>query len=553
MKRLAAALLLAPLWGPVAAGLLGLILPAAGILPALGLTSPSLAPVRTLLETPGLARAAALSAGTGLAATLLSLGITIALLASFSQSRAFALARRALAPLLSVPHAAAAFGLAFLIAPSGWLARLASPGLTGWDRPPDLLILNDPAGLAMIAGLVLKEVPFLLLMSLAALPQIPARRLLPLAASLGYSPPVAWLKAVFPLLYRQIRMPVLVVLAYSMTAIETALILGPTTPPPLAILVLRWANHPDLTQRSIAAAGALALLALVALGFLLWLALEKGVARAGRRWLFSGARETGRRALPVFSALSAGAVFAAAAAALIPLALWSGAGLWRFPESWPQSWSFDIWARQIGPLWGSLARTIPLAAAISAAALLAAIALLHIAPRRARSPWIYLPLLVPQIAFLPGLQILFLSLGARAGLGPVAWGHLVFVFPYVLLALRDPWRAWDPRIAQVAAGLGAPPWRVLMRLRLPMMLAPLLTAWAVGVAVSVGLYLPTLLLSGGRVQTITSEAMALAAGSDRRVIAIWAIGQILAAILPFALALSLPRILFANRKGMLNV
>ena len=23
--------------------------------------------------------------------------------------------------------------------------------------------------------------------------------------------------------------------------------------------------------------------------------------------------------------------------------------------------------------------------------------------------------------------------------------HLVFVFPYVLLSLSDPWRAWDPR------------------------------------------------------------------------------------------------------------
>ena len=47
----------------------------------------------------------------------------------------------------SVPHAAAAFGLAFLIAPSGLIARLLSPELTGWERPPDLLIVNDPLGL----------------------------------------------------------------------------------------------------------------------------------------------------------------------------------------------------------------------------------------------------------------------------------------------------------------------------------------------------------------------------------------------------------------------
>ena len=35
---------------------------------------------------------------------------------------------------MSVPHAAAAFGLVLLIAPSGFLVRLVSPGLTGWAQ-----------------------------------------------------------------------------------------------------------------------------------------------------------------------------------------------------------------------------------------------------------------------------------------------------------------------------------------------------------------------------------------------------------------------------------
>ena len=47
--------------------------------------------------------------------------------------------------LLAVPHLASAIGTAFLLAPSGWLARLASPWLTGWERPPDLLTVNDPS------------------------------------------------------------------------------------------------------------------------------------------------------------------------------------------------------------------------------------------------------------------------------------------------------------------------------------------------------------------------------------------------------------------------
>src|SRR3546814_6471838 len=60
---------------------------------------------------------------------------------------------------------------AFLILPSGWIARLLSPGLSGWQHPPDLLIVQDPHGIALVLGLVLKEVPYLLLMTLAALNQ----------------------------------------------------------------------------------------------------------------------------------------------------------------------------------------------------------------------------------------------------------------------------------------------------------------------------------------------------------------------------------------------
>ena len=40
-------------------------------------------------------------------------------------------------PVLAAPHAAIAIGLAFLIAPSGWLARWLSPWLTNWTLPPD--------------------------------------------------------------------------------------------------------------------------------------------------------------------------------------------------------------------------------------------------------------------------------------------------------------------------------------------------------------------------------------------------------------------------------
>jgi putative thiamine transport system permease protein len=163
---------------------------------------------------------------------------------------------------------------------------------------------------------------------------------------------------------------------------------------------------------------------------------------------------------------------------------------------------------------------------------------------------LYLPLLVPQTAFLPGLQTLMLNIGLDVGRLPVMFTHLVFVLPYVFLSLADPFRAWDARMGTIAAALRASPDRVLWRVRMPMLLRPVLTAMAVGLSVSVGQYLATLLIGGGRVATLTTEAVALASGGDRRAIGVYGLMQTGAALIPFTLALIVPAIVWRNRKGL---
>ena len=72
--------------------------------------------------------------------------------AGWPARRVFARIQHLVSPLLAVPHAAAAFGLAFLIAPSGMLARLVSPELTGWTSRRTCSSSTIRAGLAMMAG-----------------------------------------------------------------------------------------------------------------------------------------------------------------------------------------------------------------------------------------------------------------------------------------------------------------------------------------------------------------------------------------------------------------
>ena len=542
--------------GPVIAGLWGTVLPAFGHLPAAGLTGPNIDPFRNLLDWGGLGAAVRLSVMTGLLATGISLAIVTLITAGWSGTRSFRVLERLLSPLLSVPHAAAAFGLAFLIAPSGWISRLFSPMLTGWDRPPDLLIVQDPLGLAMIAGLVVKEVPFLLLMMIAAMGQAQPRRSLLVAQALGYGRLTGWLKTVFPRVYAQIRLPVYVVIAYSMSVVDVAVILGPTTPPTLSVQIVKWMSDPDLSMRLTGAAAALLQLALVvgALGF--WWLCEKVVARIGHTWIASGGR--GRYDAP-FRVFSLGIGSFSALAIILGLAglfAWSFAGYWSFPNTLPDGYTMRTWGRHGPDAVATLGETFlvaGIAVALALALVLGCLEAEHRSGRKLsqRGLWLlYLPLLVPQTAFLPGLQTLLLNLGADIGRLPVIFAHLVFVLPYVFLSLGDPWRSWDVRYATVASALGAGPWAVFLRVRLPMLLRPVLTATAVGIAVSVGQYLATLLIGGGRISTLTTEAVALASGGDRRAIGVYGLMQTFAALVPFTLALLIPTVLWRNRRGL---
>jgi putative thiamine transport system permease protein len=556
LSRGAVATTLGLLLLPIAFGLLGTLLPAFGYLPALGGHQLRLGPFRDLLATPGLASAALLSLVTGLAATLVSLGITLAFVASYAGTPTLSRLQHLLSPLLAVPHAAAAFGFAFLVAPSGYLIRLVAP-VFGIDRPPDILIPHDPMGLTMIAGLVIKETPFLFLVTLAALPQVDLASSRRLATSFGYGRIAGFLYLLWPALYRQIRFAVYAVIAYSSSVVDVALILGPNLPGTLATRLVQWMNDPDLSARFLASAGAVLQLGVTVAALFCWFALERLgsllLRQTRERGLRCAREQFLRRASIAMVALIGGAVFAG----LAILALWSFAGLWQFPDLLPQSFTLRSWMNALPRIADPLVTTLVTGLASTLLALLLTIGCLERELQTGRSVgekallMLYLPLIVPQIAFVFGLQLLFIaSGGGEHRLIALVLVHLVFVLPYVFLSLADPWRALDRRYEIIATGLGRSRLSVLLSIRLPMLIRPIFTALAVGFAVSVGQYLPTLLIGEGRLSTITTEAVALASGNNRRVIGVYALLQTVLPFLAFALAAVTPAALHRNRRAM---
>jgi putative thiamine transport system permease protein len=555
--RLAPALTVALMIGPVLAGLIGTLLPAFGYMPVLGRATPSLQSWRELFATPGLGRSVAISLWVGFATTILSLALVVLITATSHGTRAFAFIRHTLAPILAIPHVAVAVGLAFVIAPSGLMFRLWAT-LFGWpQRPPDLLIVNDVWGFSLMAGLLLKEVPFLFLMVLSALPQADADRGMIVARTLGYGPLAGWLKVVLPRVYPQIRLPILAVLAYGISVVDVSLVLGPTTPPTLPVQILKWINDPDLSLRFRASAGAVLQLLLVVGAILVWLAAEALLAKRSVPWLEAGRRRLAERTARAISIGLATLTGLLVVSALIAIGLWSLADAWRYPQPLPAALTLDNWRSESGRAAVLLRNSLLVGVTATLLSIVLTIGCLEREVRGGRNAgrdtalWlVYLPLLVPQIAFLLGLQVLLVQLHLDETFVAAVLAHTVFVLPYVFLALADPWRAYDGRYRTVALSLGASPLRALLAVRLPMLLRACLAAAAIGLAVSIGQFLATQLVAGARWPSITTEAVAVSSGGNRRTLAIYALLQTLVPFVAFMLATLLPAFVFRRRRGM---
>jgi putative thiamine transport system permease protein len=541
---------------PILMGFLGTVLPAFGYLPAIGGMTPTAAPWRTLFATPGLDKAILLSLWVGAATTLFTFLLVTFFCARWSGTRLGAVLTRFLSPLVSVPPVAMAAGVAFLLSPSGWVFRALSPWATGFTEPPDFLLPHDRWGLSLIAGLMVKEVPFLFLMTLAAVGQAEAKRRFQLARSLGYGRMTAWVKVVLPAIYPQIRLPLYALLAYSASVVDIAMILGPTTPPPLSALVTRWFFDPDLSLRFVAASAAL-LQSFLALNLILvWYSGERLVALLAGAWLRRGGRGAGGA---IAGTLAAGGMIAAIAVAAFgggAMVLWSVTGTWRFPNLAPTRFTLANWAAGDAMLAHAIANTILVAGAATGIALLLAIGLLEGAARRGAASsrglafFIYLPLLVPQVGFLFGIQTLLVRLGLDGTWVALLWTHLLYVLPYVILALAGPYQRLDRRYAQIAQSLGASPARALWLIKLPILLRPVLVAAALGFAVSAGQYLPTLFAGAGRISTLITESVGLATSGDRRLLGVATAWQLVLPLFAFTIAAMIPRILFRHRRAL---
>ncbi|WP_394151425.1 ABC transporter permease [Vibrio maritimus] len=543
MLRLLYAILVVVCILPTIPGLAGVVVASLGYIPPLNLNEFSVTGFTDVFAWQGVEKSIALTLTTAIVSSYFACFLAFAIIAASWNSRWWKKIELALSPLLALPHVAFAIGFAFLFSPTGFGAR-ALVELFGVSSQSGLSdapwLVKDPYGIGLTLMLAIKEVPFLLLMSIPILRQLKVCESLKIASSLGYSEAAAWWKIILPQWFAKIRFPMLAVIAYSLSVVDVALIIGPTNPPTFAVLVWQWFNDPDLNLLPRASAGAVILFVIATLLIGLARLIEFVVVKYANQWQYSGRYAIRLPGKSLFI------VIAGIVTSMVPLTIiWTFAQRWRFPDLLPSRYTMRFWEYEWEGMTSVISQSLTIAIiSASIALILAIVGHEYRSKYRLQIPGyvIAIPMLLPQLSILFGLQVATLILNHNAYLFWVCWSHVFFAFPFVYLSLDGPWRGFNDQLTKASMSLGKSPLYTWFHIKLPLLLPAIIFAWAIGISVSLAQYLPTLVLGAGRIATITTEAVALSSGFDRRVTAIYALFQALLPLLFFTIAVLVNRL-----------
>ncbi|BDG75190.1 ABC transporter permease subunit [Roseomonas fluvialis] len=398
-------------------------------------------------------------------------------------------------------------GIILLLAPGG----LVSNALALLGLPRVNLLFGWFA-----VGLALTQV-FLPYMVLALYDVLEAqeKRLAEAAAGLGAGPVVTFFRVTLPLSLQGLRAGVVIVFLLSSTAYVSATLVGGRQVMVSGMVVLKEGleilNYPAASALAMVMLAASVLVTFLigrAIGFATpWIA-----ARPPRR-LPSMPRVLVALLETIGPAVSRILLAIALLLLLFPLVLVAVSSFNNSPQATVAQWLGFTWRwyaavldndRYLADAWVSLKLGLAATVVSLAIALPAALALVRgtFPGREALSAFFMLPLALPGIAIGLGMLRLlqwFTALPAFLGILAV---HVVLVAPFMLAMLRASVAALDRGLEEAASGLGAPPWRVFLRIVLPQLAPGIAVACLIGFLISFGEVTVTAFLTTARLQTL---------------------------------------------------
>ncbi len=239
-----------------------------------------------LLDDPQLPQAALATLVSTLIATLGALLIALIFVSLFWPGKRWRRLTTRLPWLLAIPHVAFATSALLLFAEGGLFYQLCTVCTAPFDR----------YGVGLGLTLAVKESAFVLWAIYAVLPEKRLAQQKIVLRTFGYGrfQILNWL--ILPAIAPLLGAVMLAVLAWSLSVVDVAIVLGPGNPPTLAVLAWQWLSQGDAGQQVKGMLLCLVLLlllaALAALGYGFWKAWRRTVAD------LTGTRRRSQRILP---------------------------------------------------------------------------------------------------------------------------------------------------------------------------------------------------------------------------------------------------------------
>ncbi|MBA2316603.1 MAG: ABC transporter permease subunit [Euzebyales bacterium] len=238
--------------------------------------------------------------------------------------------------------------------------------------------------------------------------------------------------------------------------------------------------------------------------------------------------------------LSLGLLLLGLLAPLVPLVIWAVAGEWRYPDLLPASYStrpvqflMSPQSRVVEGLTNSaiIAVSVAMIASAIGAAAGRALGLYGFRGKRLVQFLLLSPVIVPPVAATLGIHVAFIRLGLANSLTGVTLVHLIPTIPYVTLVMSSVYANYDRAYEDQARVLGASGWLAFRRVTLPQIFPGLAVAGLFAFIISWSEYLLTLVIGGGRVQTLPLLLFAFLRGNDNAIGAVLSLAFIAPALL----------------------
>jgi spermidine/putrescine transport system permease protein len=163
-----------------------------------------------------------------------------------------------------------------------------------------------------------------------------------------------------------------------------------------------------------------------------------------------------------------------------------------------------------------------------------------------------LPLVTPELVFAVGMFLLFTTAFGFIGLGTTAQaiGQVTFTLSWVVVIVRGRLGTIGRDMEEAAADLGAPPWEVLRRVLLPLLLPAMAASLLVAFALSIDDFVVAqYLASGADTTTVPMRIYAQARGAPTPALNALATIMLLVSLLALVLAFVVFRLLARGSGG----